>query len=373
MARQKVLVVFGTRPEAIKLAPVVRALRSRPESFEVVVAVTAQHREMLDQVLRTFEIRADHDLDIMRANQSLFDVTRMALAGLEPVYRAEHPDVVIVQGDTTTAFIGALAAYYLKIRVGHVEAGLRTWDKFRPFPEEMNRRLVSVVADYNFAPTRHARANLLREGVEDSTIFVTGNTVIDALLEVTSRPYRFRNAELAGLGAKSRIILVTVHRRESFGAAMEGMCRAVADIVRTAEDLEVVLPVHPNPTVGATVRGILSRERRVHLIEPVEYEEFAHLMKRSHIVLTDSGGIQEEAPSLGKPVLVLREKTERPEAIEAGTARLVGVERERIVAEARRLLEDGVAYAAMSNAANPYGDGHAAERIADIMAGLGGG
>jgi len=252
--------------------------------------------------------------------------------------------------------------------VGHVEAGLRTWDKFRPFPEEINRRLISVVADYNFAPTERSKSNLLREGFDESVIFVTGNTVIDALLAVTSGGYEFKNPELAGLDGDSRVVVATIHRRESFGAAMEGMCRAVADIVRSADDLRAVLPVHPNPRVQETVARVLGDEPRVHLVAPLEYEEFAHLMQRCCIVLTDSGGIQEEAPSLGKPVLVLREKTERPEAIEAGTAKFVGVDRDRIVSEARRLLEDEAAYAAMATAVNPYGDGHAAERIADILA-----
>jgi UDP-N-acetylglucosamine 2-epimerase (non-hydrolysing) len=369
VAGRKVIVVFGTRPEAIKLAPVVRALRARPEAFETVVAVTGQHREMLDQVLGIFNIESNHDLDIMRPGQSLFDVTGRALAGLEEVYTAERPDVLLVQGDTTTAFVGALAAYYLRIQVGHVEAGLRTGDKFRPFPEEINRRLVGVLGDYHFAPTQTAKANLLDEGADSATVFVTGNTVIDALLDVTARPYTFRMPELADLDDRRRLVLVTIHRRESFGPPMEEMCQAVAEVAASADDLDVVLPVHPNPRVQETVRSILTDVPRVHLTEPLDYEAFAHLMKRCTLVLTDSGGVQEEAPSLGKPVLVLREKTERPEAIEAGTARLVGVDRARIVAEARRLLEDADAYAVMARAANPYGDGRAAERIADVLEG----
>jgi UDP-N-acetylglucosamine 2-epimerase (non-hydrolysing) len=368
MSKHKIVVVFGTRPEAIKLAPVIKKLRSRPKEFDVVVVVTAQHREMLDQVLETFDINPDYDLNIMRADQSLSQVTSRALSGLAVVYQDVKPSVVIVQGDTTTAFVGALAAYYLKIKIAHVEAGLRTWDKFHPFPEEINRRLVSVVADYNFAPTTLSRENLLREGVKKEHVFVTGNTVIDALLEITGRPHDFNDPYLASLRPGGRVVLVTIHRRESFGRPMEEMCCAIAEIARSAEDLDIVIPVHPNPTVRATVRGILEDAPNVHLIKPLDYQEFAHLLKRSHLVLTDSGGIQEEAPALGKPVLVLRETTERPEAITAGTAKLVGVTRHHIVQEARCLLEDESAYAAMANAVNPYGDGHAAERIAAILA-----
>jgi UDP-N-acetylglucosamine 2-epimerase (non-hydrolysing) len=369
----RVLIIFGTRPEAIKLAPVIRELGKRPE-FDPRVCVTAQHREMLDQVLQLFEIRPDFDLGIMRPDQSLFEVTERALAALEGVLEAERPELVLVQGDTTTAFVGALAGFYRKIRVGHIEAGLRSCDKFAPFPEEMNRRLADELSDLLFAPTEGAKANLLREGFPEERIFVTGNTVIDALLwtverlespEAQARLAR-RFAEL-GLDLEGkRLILVTAHRRESFGRLGE-ICHALRLIAEHNRDVELVYPVHLNPQVRGPVRRALEGTERVHLLEPLDYESFVWLMSRAYLILTDSGGIQEEAPSLGKPVLVMRERTERPEALAAGTAKLVGVAPQRIFQEAQRLLDEPAEYAKMARAVNPFGDGHAAERIVSIL------
>ena len=366
--RMKVLLSFGTRPEAIKLAPLVKELKRRADRFETVVLVTAQHRAMLDQVLDVFDIRPDHDLDIMKPGQSLGDVTVRALLGVEKVLERERPDWVIVQGDTTSVFVSALAAYYRRIRVGHVEAGLRTADKFSPYPEEMNRRLASVLADLHFAPTPRARENLLRENVPPRSVHVTGNTVIDALLATLASPKPWRVPVLDRVPADRRIVLVTAHRRESFGAGFESICRALAALAERNPDIEIIYPVHLNPNVRGPVMRVLKRRPRVHLIEPIEYLPFAHLMERSYLILTDSGGIQEEAPAIGKPVLVMRDKTERPEAIEAGTAKLVGTDADRIVGEAERLLNSPRAYARMARAANPFGDGRAARRIAGILA-----
>lgn len=369
-ARLRVLAVVGTRPEAIKMAPVILALRGRPERFLTRVVLTAQHREMSDEVLALFRIRPDHDLDLMKPEQTLFDTTAGLVKGLERVYRSERPDVVLVQGDTTTTFVGALAAFYLGIRVGHVEAGLRTSDKENPFPEEINRRLTSHVADLHFAPTATARRALLSEGVPDAAIFVTGNTVIDALL-MTARELRESALDrVPGLDPSRRVVLVTAHRRENWGEPLEAICLALRDIARAHGDVQVVFPVHPNPKVRRTATAVLAREPRVLLLPPLGYRPFVALMKRATIILTDSGGIQEEAPSLGKPVLVLRRKTERPEAVRAGTVRLVGTARARIVAEAVRLLTDRRAYRAMARRRNPYGDGKAAARIVRVLAGL---
>ncbi len=365
----KVMTVFGTRPEAIKLAPVIHRLRDHGDRFQSVVVVTAQHREMLDQVLRLFDIAPHYDLDLMRPEQSPFDVTAQALAGLKPILEAERPDIVLVQGDTTTVLAAALAAYYLKIPVGHVEAGLRTHDKFQPFPEEMNRRLTSALADLHFAPTDTARDNLLRENVPAGSIYVTGNTVIDALLSVAERPHALAEPGLAGLPTEGRLVLVTAHRRENWGRPLEDICAAIGRLVAQFPDVVAVFSVHKNPAVRQTVSARLGGEPRVVLIEPVDYEPFVHLMQRSYLILTDSGGIQEEAPSLGKPVLVLRNVTERPEGVAAGTLRVVGTQPESIVAEANRLLSDRSAYDQMARASNPYGDGHAAERILDTLAG----
>lgn len=363
----KVISVFGTRPEVIKSAPVVKELRRYSGSVESKVIISAQHRKMVDQFLELFNIRADFDLNIMKPNQTLFDVTGRCLKKLEDILKKEKPDLVLVQGDTTTAFTASLAAYYLKIKVGHIEAGLRTDDKYRPFPEEMNRRIVSVIADLHFAPTVNAKNNLVREGISPSKIYITGNTVIDSLLEIAKRKYIFKESLLRRIISENKkIILVTAHRRESFGRPLESICNALKEIARLY-DVEIIYPVHLNPNVQAPVNRLLAGIRNIHLIEPLEYELFVHLMKSCHIVLTDSGGVQEEAPSLGKPVLVMREVTERPEGIKAGNAKLVGMEKGKIVSSVRLLLDSRKAYDKMSKTANPYGDGNAAKRIVKII------
>jgi UDP-N-acetylglucosamine 2-epimerase (non-hydrolysing) len=368
----RVLLVFGTRPEAIKMAPVLWALRSMP-GVSPRVCVTAQHRQMLDQVLGLFDIVPDHDLDLMQPGQDLTAITARVLSGLRDVLRAESPDVVLVHGDTTTTLAASLAAYYEQIPVGHVEAGLRTGDIYSPWPEEVNRKVASCIATFHFAPTLTARANLLAEGVPDERITVTGNTVIDALLEVVGRLRRneaLREA-LAGrfgfLDVGKRLILVTGHRRESFGEGFERICNALA-MVAARDDVQIVYPLHLNPNVRGAVTERLSRNRAIHLIEPQEYLPFVYLMMQAHIILTDSGGVQEEAPSLGKPVLLLRSTTERPEAIAAGTVRVVGTDVDGIVGAVEELLDDEAAYAAMAARINPYGDGAAAERIARVLA-----
>lgn len=365
--KMKVLTVFGTRPEAVKMAPVVKALAADP-AFDAKVCVTGQHRHMLDQVLELFGIRPDFDLDLMKPDQDLFDISCHVLAGMRDVYLEWRPDMVLVHGDTTTSFAASLSAHYAMVRVGHVEAGLRTHNKFSPWPEEMNRRLTGSLADLHFAPTPSARLNLLQENVPEATIHVTGNTVIDALLEVV-RMLR-DDAGLRGgieerfsfLDPAKRLILVTGHRRENFGAGFENICHALADIAERG-DVQVVYPVHLNPNVQEPVRRILGDTPDVILLEPLDYLPFVYLMDRSAVVITDSGGVQEEAPSLGKPVLVMRDATERPEAVEAGTVMLVGTDRGIIVREASRLLDDEGACAAMSRIHNPYGDGMAANRI----------
>ncbi len=360
----RVLFVFGTRPEAIKLCPVVQRLAVEREWAQVRVCVTAQHREMLDQVLAVFGVRPDWDLDLMRPGQSLFESTSRIVAGLEPVLREEKPDLVVVQGDTTTTLCGALAAFYMRVPVAHVEAGLRTGDMQQPFPEEMNRVLTSRLAALHFAATARAAQNLVLEGVPRDRILVTGNTVIDAVLDVARR---LEQGELTGLGADlpqdgRKLIVVTAHRRESFGRPLERICEALVRLARRG-DVRIVYPVHPNPNVSGPVRRLLGGVPYVELWEPLEYVGFVDLLRRAYLVVTDSGGIQEEGPSLGKPILVLREKTERPEAVEVGTVRLVGTDPDRIVAEATRLLEDEQAYARMARIHNPYGDGRASERI----------
>lgn len=363
----KIFNVFGTRPEVIKSAPLVKELRSYSDQIDSKVIITAQHRKMVDQFLNLFNIHPDYDLNIMKPNQTIFDVTGRCLKKLEDILRKEKPNLILVQGDTTTAFAASLAAYYLKIKVGHIEAGLRTKDKYRPFPEEMNRRLVGVIADLHFAPTNKAKENLLREKVDPKTIFVTGNTVIDSLLDITKRNYQFKDPFIKRIiSKKKRIILVTAHRRESFGRPLESICEALKEIA-ISFDVEIIYPVHLNPNVQDTVKRILSGVKNIHLIEPLEYEPFVHLMKRSYIILTDSGGIQEEAPSLGKPVLVMREVTERPEGIKAGTAKLVGMKKTKIVYEVSKLLNSKATYNKMAKAVNPYGDGRAAKRIAKII------
>ena len=364
----KVLTVFGTRPEAIKMAPLVKCLQHAAH-IEARVCVTAQHRQMLDQVLDLFEIRPDHDLDVMRPGQDLFTITAEILQAIRRVYEAERPDVVLVHGDTTTTFAATLAAFYLRIPVGHVEAGLRTGNLYSPWPEEANRRLTSALAAMHFAPTPTSRDNLLRENVPGERIFVTGNTVIDALLAVrdkldASAELRARmQAGAAFLRSDARLLLITGHRRENFGGGFERICDAIAALAARYPDLDLVYPVHLNPNVQEPVRRLLSGISNVHLIEPLDYLPFVHLMTRATLILTDSGGIQEEAPSLGKPVLVMRDTTERPEAVEAGTVRLVGTDARTIVEGVSRLLDDAGEYRRMSVAHNPYGDGHACGRI----------
>ena len=363
----RVLSVFGTRPEAIKMAPVVRALKARPDTFESVVCVSAQHREMLDQVLDVFQLRAEYDLDLMTPGQSPAEVVARLLERVPRLLRELRPDVLLVQGDTMTTFAAAFAAYLERVPTAHVEAGLRTGNKYHPFPEEMNRVLTTRLAELHFAPTARAMETLLMEGIPAQDVLLTGNTVIDALLATVRPNYRFTTPALGALDPRRKMLLVTTHRRESFGAPLESTCAAVRTLVERFEDLEVVVPVHPNPQVKQIVVRRLCDLQRVHLIEPVDYVEFVNLMARAHLILTDSGGVQEEAPSLGKPVLVLREVTERPEGVEAGTAAIVGTDRERIVRTASELLTSPEAYARMANAVSPYGDGRASERIVDAL------
>lgn len=370
MMKNKVLTIIGTRPEAIKLAPVVLELKRRQDLFDFAVCVTAQHREMLDQPLALFGIKPDYDLDIMSPGQTLAQVTARAMEGLDGVVSQEKPDIILVQGDTTTAFCGALTGYYHQIKVGHVEAGLRTGNKYAPFPEEINRCLIGRIADLHFAPTEQARQTLLNEGVAGTNVFVTGNTVIDALLWVRER-VRAAPPELpTGLFEATtgkQIILVTGHRRESFGDGFDNICHAIREIAESFVHVAFVYPMHLNPNVREPVNRILGGHPRIHLIEPLSYAPFVWLMDRATIVLTDSGGVQEEAPSLGKPVLVMRETTERPEGIAAGNALLVGVQRERIVAGLRQLLCDPERRAIIAAVNNPYGDGLAAQRIVEIL------
>ena len=359
---KKVMTIFGTRPEAIKMAPLVKALE-RSEYLTGVTCVTAQHRELLDQVLTLFAIAPGHDLDIMRERQSLGGTLRRALSGLEEVFAAEKPDMVLVHGDTLTTFAGALAAFYGKISVGHVEAGLRTFDKYLPYPEEINRRLTGVLTDLHFAPTAVAKGHLLAEGVSPETIFVTGNTVIDTL-QTTVRPeYSYLNKALGSLRPDLRTLVVTLHRRENWGEPIAAACRAISRLLGAVPDLQVVFSVHPNPVVREPVYAALDGKERLLLVEPLLASDYHNLLARSYLVLSDSGGVQEEAPSLGKPVLVVRTVTERPEAVAAGTVRLVGISEEDIYRFTLELLEDESAYRAMAQAKNPYGDGQAAARI----------
>lgn len=363
----KVLTVFGTRPEAIKMAPLVKRLNLEP-GIESVLCVTAQHREMLDQVLDLFQLKPDYDLNIMQPNQTISAITANVLTGIEEVFVKERPDIVLVHGDTTTTFAASLAAFYNKVKIGHVEAGLRTYDKYSPYPEEMNRVLTSHLADFHFAPTENNRLNLLKEGVTDDAIFVTGNTVIDALLEVADKPYSFQDETLKGIDfTNKRVITVTCHRRENLGEYMVQIFSAIRDLTLEFSDIEIIYPVHMNPKVRSTANEILKGIDRVHLIEPLQYQPFVNLMAKSYLIITDSGGMQEEAPALGKPVLVVRKETERPEAVAAGTVKLAGVERETIYGMARELLTDASAHQRMANAINPYGDGHAAEHIISIL------
>lgn len=363
----KVMTIFGTRPEAIKMAPLVLELQKHPQQIESIVTVTAQHRQMLDQVLETFKITPDYDLNIMKDRQTLIDVTTNALKGLDEVMKEAQPDIVLVHGDTSTTFVGSLAAFYNQISIGHVEAGLRTWNKYSPYPEEMNRQLTGVMADLHFSPTEVSKKNLLDENKNEDTIFVTGNTAIDALKTTVSENYD--HPVLSAIG-DDRIILLTAHRRENIGEPMRNMFRAIKRLLAEHEDVQVIYPVHMNPAVREIANDILGEDPRIHLIEPLEVFDFHNFAARSYMILTDSGGVQEEAPSLGKPVLVLRDTTERPEGIAAGTLKLAGTEEETIYTLAKELLEDEQAYEKMSKASNPYGDGHASKRIVEALIGF---
>ncbi len=363
MDKIKVVTVFGTRPEAIKMAPLVKELKSRKE-IECIVCVTAQHRQMLDQVLEVFDIKPDYDLDIMQQGQTLSDITSRALLGLEKVIKEVQPNIVLVHGDTTTTFAGALASFYCQVDIGHVEAGLRTWDKYSPYPEEMNRQMVGVMADMHFAPTENSKKTLLKEGKKEEDIYVTGNTAIDALATTIRKDYN--NPIFDWLG-DSKLILLTAHRRENLGEPMRNMFKAIKRIVNEFENIKVIYPVHLNPKVREVADEILGNDERIKLIEPLEVIDFHNFINRAHIILTDSGGIQEEAPGLGKPVLVLRDTTERPEGIEAGTLKLAGTDEENIYKLTKELLSDEKVYEQMSKANNPYGDGKASIRIADAI------
>ncbi|WP_416199167.1 non-hydrolyzing UDP-N-acetylglucosamine 2-epimerase [Sporanaerobacter sp.] len=363
----KVMTVFGTRPEAIKMAPIVKAME-KEERIESIVCVTAQHRQMLDQVLNIFDIKPDFDLNIFKPGQTLTEITTKALEGLEKVIIENKPDLLLVQGDTTTVFAGALAAFYQKVKIGHVEAGLRSGNLYSPYPEEANRKLTGILTDFHFAPTEKSRENLLKEGYPDEKIFITGNTVIDALFHVVKDDYIFNDELLDGIDFENKkVILMTSHRRENIGKPMENIFTSIKRIVEDYEDVEVVFPIHLNPKVRDIAYKVFDNHPRIHLVEPLDYEPFTNLMAKSYLVVTDSGGLQEEAPSLGKPVLVVREETERPEGILAGTAKLVGTNEEKIYREINTLLNVKEEYLKMANAVNPYGDGKAAEKIVDII------
>lgn len=362
---KKVMLVFGTRPEAIKMCPLVNELKKR-KKLETIVCVTGQHRQMLDQVLKVFNVVPDYDLSIMRDKQTLFDVTINILGNIKQVLEEAKPDVVLVHGDTSTTFVTALACFYLQIAVGHVEAGLRTYNIFSPYPEEFNRQAVSIISRYNFAPTELSKKNLLKEGKKEETIFVTGNTAIDALKTTVRDEYTHPELEWA---KDSRLILITAHRRENLGEPMKNMFRAIRRVMDEHPDVKAIYPIHMNPVVRETANAILGDDERIHIIEPLDVLDFHNFQARSHLILTDSGGIQEEAPSLGKPVLVMRDTTERPEGIEAGTLKLVGTEEEVIYRNFKELLENRESYERMAHASNPYGDGKACQRIADILEG----
>ena len=370
-SKKTLLFVFGTRPEAVKMAPLIKEFEKYPEDFSVKILVTGQHREMLDQVLSFFSIIPDYDLNLMKPNQTLFDITADALRGMDKIIDEVKPDLIIVQGDTTTVLTGALAGYYKKIKVAHLEAGLRTGDKYSPFPEEMNRILTGHIADYHWAPTEQARKNLLAEGIKDESIHVVQNTVIDALflaLDILKKEGDEKYVEFfKGIDFNKKIVLITAHRRESFGEPFENICNAIKDLSEEYPDVEFVYPVHLNPNVREVVFRILSNIPNIHLIDPLDYPYMVWMMNKSYMVHTDSGGVQEEAPALGKPVLVLREDTERPEGIEAGTAKLVGTNKEKITSEARTLLDNNKAYEKMAHAVNPYGDGHTSEKIVALL------
>ncbi len=360
----KLLTVFGTRPEVIKMAPVIKELSKHPDKFICRVCVTAQHRQMIDPLLKLFDIKPDYDLNIMQENQTLEHITITILTQVGEIIKQEKTDYLVVQGDTTTAMAASLAAFYQKVKIAHVEAGLRTWNKLHPYPEEINRKIIDAVSDLCFAHTEQAKQNLLREGIAEEDIEVTGNTVIDALLDIAGREFDLKGTVLENIPFNDmKVILVTAHRRENFGQPLINICKAIKEIAMRYPDAFIVYPVHLNPNVQKTVYWMLSGIENVLLIEPLDYEYFVQLMKRSYLILTDSGGLQEEAPSLGKPVLVLREVTERPEAVEAGTAHVVGTQPERIIDKTMELLEDKEEYERMSKAINPYGDGEASERI----------
>ena len=368
MNKIKVMTIFGTRPEAIKMAPLVKELEANSDKIESIVCVTAQHRQMLDQVLDIFDIKPDYDLNIMKDRQTLVEIVTRSLEGLDKVMKEAKPDIVLVHGDTSTTFVGSLAAFYNQIAVGHVEAGLRTYNKYFPFPEEVNRRITGVIADMHFAPTKRNENNLLSEKVSPDDIFITGNTVIDALKTTVREDYVFKDESLRNVDWNNKkVIVMTAHRRENLGKPLENICNAVRDIVLKHEDVEVVYPVHLNPVVRETAFGILGDLDRVKLIEPVNADELHNAIKRGYLVLTDSGGLQEEAPSLGKPVLVLRNETERPEAIDAGTVKIAGVDRDVIFNMTDELLTDKAEYDKMAKAVNPYGDGRASERIVSAI------
>jgi len=377
---KKILLIFGTRPEAIKMAPLVKELQKHENSFEIKICVTAQHRQMLDQVLKLFEIVPDYDLDIMKSNQDLYDITSNVLLGMKEVFNDFHPDVVLVHGDTTTTSVASLAAFYQKIAIGHVEAGLRTYDIYSPWPEEANRQITGVLANFHFAPTEESKKNLLKENKKDKNIIITGNTVIDALFLALEKIKSNKDLEKQIINEiekqinddsfsifNSRFILVTGHRRENHGKGFFNICQALREIAIINKDIYIIYPVHLNPNVQKPVKEILSDLDNIHLIEPLQYEEFIFLMDKSYMIITDSGGVQEEAPSLGKPVLVMRDTTERPEAVKAGTVKLVGADKDKIIKETQNLLDDKISYEKMSKAHNPYGDGKAAKRIVDFL------
>ncbi len=358
----KIMAICGTRPDTVKMAPIVNDLKKRSDKVDLTLVVTGQHREMLEQVLRAFDLHPNYDLHVMAAKQTLTQLTVRVLEGLDELISQLSPNLVLAQGDTSSTFVASLASFYNKVPFGHVEAGLRTDNKYDPFPEEMNRRLSAVIADLHFAPTPTAKANLLREGVREADIFVTGNTVIDALLSISQQEYKFEDPRICEAIKSDKMILVTAHRRENWGERMEDICKAVLQIVEENPEVHVLFPVHRNPIVRETVYPILENKQRITLIEPPDYVPFVHLIKHSYLVLTDSGGVQEEAPSLGRPVLVLRETTERPEGVEAGNAKLIGTLTENIVTNANLLLRDRAAYDSMSQVSNPYGDGSSAEK-----------
>lgn len=368
MNKIKTLIIFGTRPEAVKMAPIVKALKNDAEHFETKICVTAQHRDMLDQVLRIFDIEPDYDLNIFQSGQTLTQITCRALTGLEDVIEEFKPDLILVQGDTTTVFTGALAAFYHQVKIGHVEAGLRSGNLYSPYPEEANRKLTGVITDFHFAPTQISRSNLLKEGYDDNKIFVTGNTSIDALKWVIDKNYKFDDEKLNDIDFENKkVVLLTAHRRENIGEPMENIFSAVKEVAEKNKDVEVIYPMHLNPKVREIAREVFKDMDNVHLIEPLDYLPFTNLMAKCYLVVTDSGGVQEEAPSLGKPVLVVRRETERPEGIDAGTAKLVGTEKEAVLKELNTLLNNENEYKKMAYAVNPYGDGKAAEHIREAI------